>query len=84
VYLHLRSPTDEASIIDILDRILDKGIVPDPSVRLLLSGIDLCSAKFRIVVAPERRRRPFIIPRLPRRILVPDLRILKSENHRAE
>jgi len=69
---HLRVPTGDASIIDLLDHILDKGILIDPSVRLLLSGIDLRSPEFRIVVAPERRRRPFVIPHRPRAI--PDLR----------
>ena len=59
---HLRSAPDDAGIMDILDRVLDKGIVMDPSARLLLSAMDLRLPGTRILVAPERRRRPFVIP----------------------
>ena len=41
----------EKSLIDVLDRVLDKGIVIDPFVRALLVGLDLVTAKARIVVA---------------------------------
>jgi gas vesicle structural protein len=39
------------SLIDVLDRILDKGIVIDAWVRVSLVGIDLNSVEARIVVA---------------------------------
>jgi len=39
------------SLIDILDRVLDKGIVIDAYVRVSLVGIDLVSVEARIVVA---------------------------------
>src|SRR5438270_11912931 len=39
------------SLIDVLDRILDKGIVIDPWVRVSLVGIDLITVEARIVVA---------------------------------
>jgi gas vesicle structural protein len=40
-----------ASLIDVLDRVLDKGIVIDAYVRVSLVGIDLVTVEARIVVA---------------------------------
>lgn len=40
-----------SSLIDILDRVLDKGIVIDAYVRVSLVGIDLVTVEARIVVA---------------------------------
>jgi gas vesicle structural protein len=39
------------SIIDVLDRVLDKGIVIDAWVRLSVVGIDLLTIEARMVVA---------------------------------
>jgi len=39
------------SLIDVLDRILDKGIVIDAWVRISLVGIDLITVEARVVVA---------------------------------
>lgn len=39
------------SLLDVLDRILDKGIVIDAWVRISLVGIDLITVEARIVVA---------------------------------
>lgn len=39
------------SLIDVLDRVLDKGIVIDAWVRISLVGIDLISIEARVVVA---------------------------------
>jgi gas vesicle structural protein len=39
------------SLIDVLDRVLDKGIVIDAWVRVSLVGIDLLTVEARIVVA---------------------------------
>jgi gas vesicle structural protein len=39
------------SLIDVLDRVLDKGIVVDAWVRVSLVGIDLLTVEARIVVA---------------------------------
>ena len=39
------------SLIDVLDRVLDKGIVIDVWVRLSLVGIDLITVEARVVVA---------------------------------
>ena len=39
------------SLIDVLDRVLDKGIVNDAWVRVSLVGIDLITVEARIVVA---------------------------------
>jgi hypothetical protein len=39
------------SLIDVLDRVLDKGIVVDAWVRISLVGIDLITVEARIVVA---------------------------------
>src|SRR5204862_387924 len=40
-----------ASLVDVLDRVLDKGIVIDAWVRVSVVGIDLLSVEARIVVA---------------------------------
>ncbi len=40
-----------SSLIDVLDRILDKGIVVDAWVRISLVGIDLITVEARIVIA---------------------------------
>lgn len=39
------------SLVDVLDRVLDKGIVIDAWVRVSLVGIDLISIEARVVVA---------------------------------
>jgi len=38
-------------LIDVLDRILDKGIVIDASIRVSLAGIDFLTVEARVVVA---------------------------------
>ncbi|HET8657247.1 MAG TPA: gas vesicle protein GvpJ [Longimicrobiaceae bacterium] len=40
-----------SSLIDVLDRVLDKGIVIDAYVRVSLVGIDLVTVEARVVVA---------------------------------
>jgi hypothetical protein len=40
-----------SSMIDVLDRVLDKGIVMDAWVRVSLVGIDLITLEARVVVA---------------------------------
>jgi hypothetical protein len=44
-----RLPTD--GYLDILDRVLDKGIVIDAWMRVALGGIDLVEVEARVVVA---------------------------------
>src|SRR5512134_3402966 len=39
------------SLVDVLDRVLDKGIVIDAWVRISLVGIDLITIEARVVVA---------------------------------
>jgi hypothetical protein len=39
------------SLIDVLDRVLDKGIVIDAWIRVSLVGIDLLTVEARVVVA---------------------------------
>jgi hypothetical protein len=45
-----RSPGG-SSLIDVLDRVLDKGIVIDAWIRVSLVGIDLITVEARVVVA---------------------------------
>jgi hypothetical protein len=45
-----RAPTG-TSLIDVLDRVLDKGIVIEAWVRLSVVGIDLITIEARVVVA---------------------------------
>lgn len=40
-----------SSLIDVLDRVLDKGIVIDAWVRVSVAGIDLITVEARVVVA---------------------------------
>lgn len=47
----LERSSSGSSLIDILDRVLDKGIVIDAWVRVSLVGIDLVTVEARIVVA---------------------------------
>ena len=43
--------TDSSSLAEVVDRILDKGIVIDAWVRVSLVGIDLITVEARVVVA---------------------------------
>lgn len=45
-----RSTLDEINVVEILDRVLDKGIVLDPSARMYLLGKELRSTKSRMVL----------------------------------
>jgi hypothetical protein len=47
----LKRQTDEANLIDILDRILDKGIVVDAWMLVPLAGMDLVIVEARAVIA---------------------------------
>jgi hypothetical protein len=47
----LQRGSTSTSIIDVLDHILDKGIVIDAWVRLSVVGIDLITVEARVVVA---------------------------------
>jgi hypothetical protein len=40
------------SLIDVLDRVLDKGLVIDASLRASVSGIEIMGIEARVVVAP--------------------------------
>lgn len=50
-----RLPVERAatttSVIDVLDRVLDKGVVIDASIRVSLAGIDLIGIEARVIVA---------------------------------
>ena len=46
-----RAAPSGTSLIDVLDRVLDKGIVIDAWVRVSLVGIDLITVEARVVVA---------------------------------
>ena len=43
--------SDGSGIIDVLDRVLDKGIVIDAYVRVSVAGLDLVNVDARVVVA---------------------------------
>jgi len=47
----VRRATRDIEIVDLLDRILDKGIVIDAWMRISLVGIDLIAVDARVVVA---------------------------------
>ena len=52
---------EKSGLIEILDRILDKGIVLEPWARVVLADINFHSKDQHIVLAPERRRAPFLV-----------------------
>jgi hypothetical protein len=47
----LRAPGTDGTLIDVLDRVLDKGIVIKVWGRLSVAGIDLIGLDLRVVVA---------------------------------
>ena len=47
----LRAPGDGGTLIDVLDRVLDKGIVIDGWARMSVAGIDLVGLEVKVVVA---------------------------------
>jgi len=49
--MHSRSAAGYSSVIDVLERVLDKGIVIDAWVRVSLVGIDLLTVEARVVIA---------------------------------
>ena len=49
--MSLNRSSTSTSVVDVLDRVLDKGIVIDAWVRLSLVGIDLITVEARVVVA---------------------------------
>jgi hypothetical protein len=49
--MHLERPAGPANMIDVLDRVLDKGIVVDAWMLMSVAGISLVTLEARIVVA---------------------------------
>jgi hypothetical protein len=47
----LEQPPVRSNLIDVLDRVLDKGIVIDAWVRLSLMGVSLITVEARVIVA---------------------------------
>lgn len=47
----LRAPGESGTLIDVLDRVLDKGIVIDGWARMSVVGIDLITVEMNVVVA---------------------------------
>lgn len=47
----LRAPGEDGALLDVLDRVLDKGIVIDAWARISVVGIDLLGMKMNVVVA---------------------------------
>jgi len=46
----LRAPGEDGALLDVLERILDKGIVIDAWARISVVGIDLIGLEVRVVV----------------------------------
>ena len=63
MHSHLRIQLEDAGLKEILDRVLEGCISFDPSVRIRLATLEMCGDGQRVVVAPERRRAPFVLPR---------------------
>jgi 4-hydroxy-3-methylbut-2-enyl diphosphate reductase IspH len=47
----IQKSTDSASLAEVVDRILDKGIVIDAWAKVSLVGIELLSVEARVVIA---------------------------------
>lgn len=59
---YLRIQLEDVELMDILDRVLDGCITFDPGVRIRLAALGVSRSGERVSVAPERRRKPFVIP----------------------
>ena len=57
-----RPAADDSRVIDVLERVLDKGIVIDAWVRASLAGIDLLTVGARVVIASITTDRGVWIP----------------------
>ena len=49
--LRLSGPVSGATLLEVLDRVLDKGIVIDSWLRVSVGGIELVTVEARVVVA---------------------------------
>ena len=49
--MSVQKSTDSSSLAEVIDRILDKGIVIDAFVRVSLVGIEIITIEARIVIA---------------------------------
>lgn len=49
-----RSNLEDINVVEILDRVLDNGIVVDPSARVYLIGRDLRASQRRLVIESVR------------------------------
>jgi hypothetical protein len=47
----VQKATDSSSLAEVIDRILDRGVVIDAFVRVSLVGIELLSIEARVVIA---------------------------------
>lgn len=47
----MMNSTDSSSLVEVVDRILDKGIVIDAWVKVSLVGIELLTVEARVVIA---------------------------------
>jgi len=75
------------SLIDVLDRVLDKGIVIDAWVRISLVGIDLITIEARVVVASIDTYLKYaeavgLTPAVSRPALTPGAETVESERRR--
>jgi len=58
----LHTDSEDARWAELLDRILDKGIALEPSLRVVLGTTDFHTMDNRIVIVPQQGRQPFIVP----------------------
>ncbi|KMJ56516.1 gas vesicle protein GvpA, partial [Bacillus sp. LL01] len=49
--MSVQKSTDSSSLAEVIDRILDKGIVIDAFVRVSLVGIEILTIEARVVIA---------------------------------
>ena len=78
-----------SSLIDVLDRVLDKGIVIDAWVRISLVGIDLITIEARVVVASIDTYLKYaeavgLTPAVSRPALIPGADTVEVETRRRE
>jgi len=76
-----------SSLIDVLDRVLDKGIVIDAWVRISLVGIDLITIEARVVVASIDTYLKYaeavgLTPAVSRPVLTPSTETVEVETRR--
>lgn len=76
--MRARRATREADLVDVLDRVLDKGIVIDAWAMISLAAVDLLGVEARMVVASTKTHLSYALPAGTARTPLPLPQLAKS------